>query len=202
MGPSGCPKIDPSSGLPGVPATQSELDQGPVVLPLIVLVVLHRNVVAPRPLLRTTVRAYEWRHTVLVRGLAFRRLAPRFPPALLRLLRPKDEADMAARMPRRSEAWRSLSPCIFAEALLEPALGMSQQETEGERLLTYPRDAVEAVAEVQAGRHDVAVLLDGVPLTGMAAACDAGERLPHKSTYFYPKLATGLVMNPLDGTLE
>lgn len=120
----------------------------------------------------------------------------------MRLLRPKDSAAMARQMPRRSEAWRNLSPCIFAEALLEPALGMTQQDAEGRSLLSYPRDAVEAVAEVSKGRHDVAFLLDGVPLSGMAAACDAGERLPHKSTYFYPKLATGLVLNPLEGSLN
>lgn len=116
----------------------------------------------------------------------------------LRLLRPRDSAALAPLMPGRSLAWRGLSPCLFAEALLRPALGLSQQEAEALGLLTYPRDAAEAVAEVRAGRRDLALLLDGVPLDALTAAADAGERLPPKSTYFHPKLATGLVLYPLE----
>ncbi|MBI4236751.1 MAG: DUF1015 family protein [Chloroflexi bacterium] len=120
----------------------------------------------------------------------------------LRLLRPRDPRALADLMPGRSATWRDLSPCLFAEALLRPALGLSPQEAENRGLLAYPRDAAEAVAEVRAGRQDLAFLLDGVPLTAMTAVSEAGERLPPKSTYFYPKLATGLVLRSLEGALE
>ena len=51
---------------------------------------------------------------------------------------------------------------------------------------------------VASGRYRLGVLLNATRVDQILAVADAGERMPHKSTYFYPKLATGLVMNPLD----
>ena len=45
----------------------------------------------------------------------------------------------------------------------------------------------------------LAFLLNPTRVPQVAAAADAGEVLPLKSTFFYPKLATGMVLNPLDG---
>ena len=119
----------------------------------------------------------------------------------LRLLRPRDPEIVSGLLSEHSEAWGRLSPCLFADVLLQPSLGVRQQEAEARGWLSYTRDTVEAVAAVRTGDFDMAFLLDGVPLPMMTTIAQAGERLPHKSTYFHPKLATGLVINPLDGAL-
>ena len=109
---------------------------------------------------------------------------------------------VAALMPGRSPGWSELSPCLFAETLLQPALGMLQQEAEDRGYLAYTRDTADAIAAVRDGKQDLAFLLDGVPLQTMTVVAKAGERLPHKSTYFHPKLATGLVIRSLEGAVE
>ena len=120
-------------------------------------------------------------------------------PGSMRVLRPRGGGALTGLLRGRSEAWASLSPCVFEDALLRPALGMGQLEAEGAGLLSYPGSAEEAVDRVRSGRDDYAVLLDGVPLDGMTKVSEQGERLPPKSTYFYPKLPTGLVFNTLEG---
>jgi uncharacterized protein (DUF1015 family) len=101
-----------------------------------------------------------------------------------------------------SEAWRRIDVAVFQELLLKGALGISDEAIrEGDRL-TYTRSAEEAVAAVRAGTTgtngaSLAALLNPTPPAAMRDVALAGERMPQKSTYFYPKLITGLVINPL-----
>jgi uncharacterized protein (DUF1015 family) len=53
------------------------------------------------------------------------------------------------------------------------------------------------MSEVESGRWPLAFLLNPTRIDQMLAVADVGERMPPKSTYFYPKLATGLVLNVL-----
>ncbi len=103
-------------------------------------------------------------------------------------------------MPGRSDAWRSIAPCIFAEAVLPQALGLTQPEAEAKDKVDYFHEADDTVRTALAGGA-VAFLLKAVPLTSLMAVADAGERFPRKSTYFYPKLPTGLVLKSLQGGL-
>ncbi|MDA1097053.1 MAG: DUF1015 domain-containing protein, partial [Chloroflexi bacterium] len=119
----------------------------------------------------------------------------------MRLLRPRSPETLDGLMLGRSAAWRSLSPCLFVDVLLQPSLGFGQQPAESAGYLGYPVNAAGAVSAVRSGDWDVAVLLDGVPLDRMTEVARDGERLPPKSTFFHPKLATGLVFNPLEGSL-
>ena len=59
--------------------------------------------------------------------------------------------------------------------------------------LSYVTDAQEAVASVQEGRADAAVLLRPTRVADVLAVAGAGEEMPGKSTYFYPKVPAGLV---------
>ncbi len=120
-------------------------------------------------------------------------------PGLMRILRPRPTDELQGLMRGRSAAWARLSPCIFEDVLLRPALGMNQLEAEAAGYLSYPASAQEAVTSVRDGSADHAVLLDGVALNGMTAVIDEGERLPPKSTFFYPKLPTGIVFSVLEG---
>jgi uncharacterized protein (DUF1015 family) len=61
--------------------------------------------------------------------------------------------------------------------------------------LTYTTDAAEAVAAVDRGDYDVAFFLRPTRVTDVIAAARAEERMPGKSTYFYPKIPAGLVVS-------
>jgi len=49
----------------------------------------------------------------------------------------------------------------------------------------------------RAGRAQLAVCLKGIPIEAVEAIARLGSSMPHKSTYFYPKIATGMVLKPL-----
>jgi uncharacterized protein (DUF1015 family) len=63
--------------------------------------------------------------------------------------------------------------------------------------ISYTQDAGAAVAAVEAGDADAAFLLVPTPITSVIEVAAAGEVMPPKSTFFFPKAATGLVFNPL-----
>jgi uncharacterized protein (DUF1015 family) len=54
-----------------------------------------------------------------------------------------------------------------------------------------------ALDEVASGRAQIAFLLEDLPVEGVARASYAGQVMPQKSTFFYPKLGSGLVMYEL-----
>ncbi|MSQ25584.1 MAG: DUF1015 domain-containing protein [Dehalococcoidia bacterium] len=101
----------------------------------------------------------------------------------------------------RLRAWASLSTTLFREALLRPALGLHEEEAEHRGLLAFSKDAADAVHQVNTGAFQLAFLPHAVPMEALREVSDRGERLPPKSTYFHPKLPTGLVLHPLEGAL-
>jgi len=64
--------------------------------------------------------------------------------------------------------------------------------------LAYSIDAMSILKRVLAGELEGALLMNATRPEQMAAVCRAGELMPHKSTYFYPKLLTGLVFHALE----
>jgi uncharacterized protein (DUF1015 family) len=113
----------------------------------------------------------------------------------LRGSRPLDSLTSAG----HSAAWASLGPAVFRELVLKPALGMEEEEAERKGLFSFSTDATDAVHRVNTGECQLAFLPRPVPMTAFKEVSDRGERLPPKSTYFHPKLATGIVFNPLQG---
>ena len=124
------------------------------------------------------------------------------PGDTLKLMRPVSPGIFEGLLSGESEAWGRLAPCVFTDVLLSPALGVGQQEAESRGLVTYPRNTAEAVAGVRSGEYESAFLLQPVSMADMTEAARAGERLPPKSTYFFPKLATGIVINSLAESVE
>lgn len=100
-----------------------------------------------------------------------------------------------------SRAWAGLANCIFREAILSPVLGLQEEEAEARGLLSFAKNAAEAVEAVDAGSCQIAVLCKAVPFAALKEVSDRGERLPPKSTFFHPKLPTGLVLKSLQGPL-
>jgi uncharacterized protein (DUF1015 family) len=113
----------------------------------------------------------------------------------LHLLTLRDPAAVRSLMPARSNTWQQLDASVFEYAVLRETLGVAP-DTPG--ALEYTDDAQQALREVESARWPLAFLLNATRIGQMLAVADAGERMPAKSTYFYPKLATGLVLNPLD----
>jgi len=104
--------------------------------------------------------------------------------------------DLLARLePKRSPAWRGLAYAVFHRYLIDevirPALSSAAPVS-----LHYHKNMQEAIADAQA-ESGVAVLPPAVSMSQLKDVCMAGELMPQKSTYFHPKLATGLVINPL-----
>ena len=118
-------------------------------------------------------------------------------PAVLTLPDSVARRELEAKAP--SPALGRCEPWLLQEGVLEPALGIRGEEGAGAVELAFVHEAEEAVKQVMAGEYQVAFLLRAVPLDLLEAVVREGERLPPKSTYFFPKLITGLVLHLLDG---
>lgn len=92
-----------------------------------------------------------------------------------------------------SDAWKRLDTAILQETVLGPILGVSS----GSASLSFTQEQSEAVKAVDSGRADLAFLLEPMPIDQVEAVAETGEKMPQKSTYFWPKPRTGLVMYEL-----
>lgn len=88
---------------------------------------------------------------------------------------------------------------VLHSRILEPALGVGPEELKAGSRVSYTRDATEAVEAVDRGDFQVAFLLNPTKVQEVLDTSRAGGKMPQKSTYFYPKPATGLVLNLLRG---
>ena len=99
-------------------------------------------------------------------------------------------------------ALRSLDVTVLHGVLLGPLLGIDAAALANQTNLTYTHDTAEALARVDAGEVQAAFLMNATTIAQVLEACEQGHVLPQKSTYFQPKLATGLVMYQVErGTL-
>lgn len=96
----------------------------------------------------------------------------------------------------RSEAWNQLDVAITQAIILEELVGLTAQDMTAGTYLRYTHDSDEALAAVPDSAQ-AALFLNFTPLQQVCAVAEADDRMPQKSTYIYPKLITGLLMNPL-----
>ncbi len=109
----------------------------------------------------------------------------------------KDQAIADAALATHSEAYRHLDTGVLETLLLKNALGLSDDDIAHFNGLFYARDTAEALAMVRSGSYDAAFLMRPTPVAQVRDVAGAGENMPPKSTYFFPKLLTGLLFNPL-----
>ena len=113
-------------------------------------------------------------------------------PGQLLMLTLRDAAAAGQMMPYfHSEAYKKLDVSIVDHVILEELLAMSKDEVSG---IDYSYDRQDAVKRVVAGEYQLAFILKPVSATVIKDIADAGDRMPRKSTYFYPKLPSGLLM--------
>jgi uncharacterized protein (DUF1015 family) len=112
-------------------------------------------------------------------------------------LRLKDQAIADAALPGHSDAYRHLDTGVLEALVLKGALGLSDDDIAHFNGLFYARDTAEALQMVRSGEYDAAFLMRPTPVAQVRDVAAAGENMPPKSTYFFPKLLTGLLFNPL-----
>lgn len=186
-------------------------DPGLAVLPT------HRVVTPRRPVARGSLieglgACFEMEPVDRDRLRAFARAAPGegSPPEFavafgrpieIRLARLRDGDSMARRAPGRAEAWRGLDVAAAHLLVMEDLLGVSEGDLTRGGLVSYTHDG-EAALAAAAAEGGVAIVLRPTPPGAVVRVACAGERMPQKSTYFYPKVAAGVALRPLVAPAE
>jgi uncharacterized protein (DUF1015 family) len=95
---------------------------------------------------------------------------------------------------------RKTDVAVLHAGILEGVLGISPAAQAAKTNLWYPQDARLALTELRAGRGDVLFLMNATPTADVRSVAEAGEVMPQKSTFFYPKVPTGLAVHTLEPT--
>ena len=135
------------------------------------------------------------------KGTSFVALAaPKEGTGRMALLTLKPNADLAKHptLGQRPKAVRSTDAAILHSGILEHLLGISIAAQEKKTNLLYLQDPRQGLAAVERGEGQVLFLMNPTPVTQVREVAEAGEVMPQKSTYFYPKVLTGLTIHTLD----
>jgi uncharacterized protein (DUF1015 family) len=109
----------------------------------------------------------------------------------------RDPAIADAALPGKPSAYRRLDTAVTEALLLRGALGMSEDDISHFRGLDYARSTDEARERVRSGDVQAGLFMGPAPVELVREVAAAGEVMPPKSTYFFPKVLTGLLFNPL-----
>jgi len=109
----------------------------------------------------------------------------------------KDQAIADAALSDHAEPYRRLDTAVLEALILKGALGMTDDDIDHLAGLGYARDFDHALELVEDGDYDAAFFVAPTPIEQVRAVAAAGESMPPKSTYFFPKVPTGLLFNPL-----
>jgi uncharacterized protein (DUF1015 family) len=109
----------------------------------------------------------------------------------------RDPAIAAAALPDKPAPYRALDTAVLEALVLHGALGMSEDDISHLNGLDYARDAAQARQRVESGAAEAAFFMRGTPVAQVRDVAAAGESMPPKSTYFFPKVLTGMVFNLL-----
>ncbi|MCZ7575776.1 MAG: DUF1015 domain-containing protein [Dehalococcoidia bacterium] len=119
-------------------------------------------------------------------------------PGQVHLLRRQQGVPLAGEVPRdRSEAWAAIAPNVLRYGVLEPLWAISDEDLRA-GVVEYSHDTNEVLGFLDAHPGSAAFLLNPVTIGSVMGLADQGERMPQKSTFFHPKLGTGLVFHPLN----
>ncbi|HEX9050167.1 MAG TPA: DUF1015 domain-containing protein [Anaeromyxobacter sp.] len=115
-----------------------------------------------------------------------------------RIVTLRDDVDLSDAGLPANETLATLDVTVLHSLVLQRVLGLSPLTQEKQENVTYVRDAGEAVSRVLSGEHQVGFLLNPTPMWQVEAVGEAGETMPQKSTLFYPRLPSGLVMRDVN----
>lgn len=116
-------------------------------------------------------------------------------PGRAHLLRARQPVSLPDDVPR---SWAALGAALLQYLVLEPVLAIDDEALRAGRAVRYSHDAAAVVSAVADGSAALAFILNPPTLEQTFASADAGDRMPQKSTYFTPKLPTGVVLHAFD----
>jgi uncharacterized protein (DUF1015 family) len=108
-----------------------------------------------------------------------------------------DPAIADAALPDRAPPYRRLDTAVLEALVLKGPLGMTEDDIDHLNGLGYARDFAQALELIETGAYDAAFFMAPTPIERVHEVAAAGESMPPKSTYFFPKVPTGLLFNPL-----
>lgn len=114
----------------------------------------------------------------------------------------RGDADLESPLPDQTEAQRGLDLVLLHRLMIEKGLGITAEAVASEKNIKYERELDAAVAAVDAGRAQIAFLLNPVRVEQVAEIALGGDVLPQKSTDFYPKLLSGMTIYRLEGRMD
>jgi uncharacterized protein (DUF1015 family) len=115
-----------------------------------------------------------------------------------RIVTLRDDVDLSDAELPANKTLADLDVTALHSIVLQHILGLTPRTQEKQENLTFVRDAGEAVNRVLSGEHPVGFLLNPTPMWQVEAVGEAGETMPQKSTLFYPRLMSGLVMREVN----
>ena len=114
------------------------------------------------------------------------------------LLTLRDISVMDELLPDLSKASRQLDVTVLHTLILEEIFGIDKENMAQQINLTYTKFFNEAISTVDEGASQCSFVLNPTKVEEIRDIASEGEKMPQKSTYFYPKMITGMVMNKLD----
>jgi uncharacterized protein (DUF1015 family) len=132
---------------------------------------------------------------------AFIAVAPkREGAARMALLALKKNADLAKHptLGQRPKSVRATDAAVLHSGILEHLLGISVAAQEKKTNLVYLQDPRQGIDALERGEAQVLFMMNPTPVAQVREVAESGEVMPQKSTYFYPKVLTGLTIHTLD----
>jgi uncharacterized protein (DUF1015 family) len=112
-------------------------------------------------------------------------------------LRDEEAYEELVRLDYSSE-WKLLDVNILNTLILEEILGITEEQLSASTGISYTKDVEEALSRVRSGEIQVALILNPTALQSVIVIAENGEKMPRKSTHFYPKPVSGLLLYPMD----
>jgi uncharacterized protein (DUF1015 family) len=110
----------------------------------------------------------------------------------------KDQGIADGALEGRSEPYRHLDTAVLEALILKGTLGMTDEAIDHLDGLGYARDLDEALKLIYDAEFEAGFFMAPIPVERIQAVAETGESMPPKSTYFFPKVPTGLLFNPLE----
>lgn len=120
--------------------------------------------------------------------------------AALLALRPGADLAKHAVLGAKVPALRKTDVALLHMGLLEPVLGITPEMQAAKTNIWYPQDAAASLKELRGGKGQCLFLMNATPVAQVREVAEAGEVMPQKSTFFYPKVLTGLAIHTLEET--
>ncbi len=112
-------------------------------------------------------------------------------------LRLKDLEALDRQLAGKPEAYRRLDSAILETLVLKGLAGMSDHDIDARHGLEYAKSVPAALAAIDSGAFDIALIQRPVPVEQVKVIAETDENMPPKSTYFFPKVMTGMVFSPV-----